>query len=86
MIDTTLGDLLLRSRDCDEGMAIQKAYEAGRIAGRLEGLEEAMSRIRGRISPASSYNSLYSMGLRMALNDICDLVAGGRLMEEVSKR
>lgn len=86
MIDTTLDDLLRRSRDCAEGIAIQRAYEAGRAAGRLEGLEEAKKRIRKRLLPKMERMGPYCRGLLMAINDICDLIAGGRLLEETRKK
>ncbi len=62
--------------------AIREAYESGLIDGRRQALHEAQARIGRRVPQNPNRCGRYEHGLVMAINDICDLAAGGRLMEE----
>lgn len=59
-------------------MDTKEAYESGR----QDALTEAIERVKQRFDAASlTIGGWYQQGLHMALNDLYDLKAGGRLTE-----
>ena len=81
MINASIAPLLRDAESQREEAAIKAAYEAGCASGWQEALHDARRLITRRLLPELNRNGAYCKGLLMAINDVCDLAAGGRLME-----